>query len=152
MKQIALDIGLANGTHTGQLLRWPERRRRCAILNCGLGLRPAHNAPPPSSPVPTYLWGISGSGKEPSAQGRRRRACANRGPASGWLDANTLEPVEFDESWAAVLLDDVHLYTAAQQHTAFNWFVNAQTTAAPGAGGGEFAPVDLKLRDDLRTR
>jgi DnaA family protein len=38
-------------------------------------------------------------------------------------------------SWAAVLMDDVHLYTEVQQHAAFNWFVNAQTSPALGAGG-----------------
>lgn len=33
-------------------------------------------------------------------------------------------PTAFDERWSAVLLDDVQLYTTAQQ-AAFNWFVNA---------------------------
>jgi DnaA family protein len=37
------------------------------------------------------------------------------------------EPPPFNDAWAVVLLDDVHLYTAVQQHAAFNWFVNAQT-------------------------
>ena len=49
-------------------------------------------------------------------------------------------------------MDDVHLYTAGQQHTAFNWFVNAQSLQRPVLAAGEFAPVELKLRDDLRTR
>lgn len=49
-------------------------------------------------------------------------------------------------------MDDVHLYTAEQQHWAFNWFVNAQTHQRPVLAAGELAPVDLKLRDDLRTR
>jgi DnaA family protein len=70
----------------------------------------------------------------------------------GWLDAGVLEPAEFSESWAAVVLDDVHLYTAQQQHMAFNWFVNAQTHQRPVLAAGEYAPIDLKLRDDLRTR
>ena len=50
------------------------------------------------------------------------------------------------------MMDDVHLYTAAQQQMAFNWFVNAQTLQRPVLAAGEVAPVNLKLRDDLRTR
>jgi DnaA family protein len=63
-----------------------------------------------------------------------------------------MESTEFDEHWAAVVLDDVHLYTAEQQHTAFNWFVNAQTHQRPVLAAGEVPPADMKLRDDLRTR
>jgi DnaA family protein len=56
----------------------------------------------------------------------------------------------------AVLLDDCHLYTAVQQQAAFNWFVNALSSAdgqprcvlAAGLG----PPADLALREDLRTR
>lgn len=35
---------------------------------------------------------------------------------------------------------------------AFNWFVNAQIPQRPVLAAGEVAPVNLKLRDDLRTR
>ena len=45
------------------------------------------------------------------------------------MDASLLEPPAFDESWAAVILDDCHLYTAVQQQAAFNWFVNALNAA-----------------------
>jgi DnaA family protein len=51
-----------------------------------------------------------------------------------------------------VLLDDVHLYTAVQQHAAFNWFVNAQTHQRGVLAAGELAPAGLQLREDLRTR
>jgi DnaA family protein len=51
-----------------------------------------------------------------------------------------------------VLMDDVHLYTAAQQQAAFNWFVNAQTQQRGVLAAGELPPVELKLREDLRTR
>jgi DnaA family protein len=53
-------------------------------------------------------------------------------------------------------MDDVHLLNLEQQHTAFNWFVNALT---PTSGmprwvlaAGALPPADLKLRDDLRSR
>jgi DnaA family protein len=81
-----------------------------------------------------------------------REALREQGARVGWLDASVHEAPEFNESWAAVVLDDVHLYTAVQQHTAFNWFVNARTHQRPVLAAGELPPADLKLRDDLRTR
>jgi DnaA family protein len=48
-------------------------------------------------------------------------------------------------SLGVVLLDDVHLYTAEQQHAAFNWFVNAQTPSrALGLAAGDLPPADLR--------
>jgi DnaA family protein len=81
-----------------------------------------------------------------------REALRETGAAVGWLDAAVQEPPEFNENWAAVLMDDVHLYTSVQQHAAFNWFVNAQTHQRWVLGAGELPPADLNLRDDLRTR
>jgi DnaA family protein len=46
------------------------------------------------------------------------------------------EPLPFDESWSAVFMDQVHLYTAVQQHMAFNWFVNAQALQRGVLAGG----------------
>ena len=63
-----------------------------------------------------------------------------------------LEPPPFDDRWAVILLDEVHLYTAVQQHAAFNWFVNAQTHQRAVLAAGELPPADLRLREDLRTR
>jgi DnaA family protein len=51
-----------------------------------------------------------------------------------------------------VLLDDVQLFTAVQQHAAFNWFVNAQTHQRGVLAAGLLPPADLVLREDLRTR
>lgn len=96
--------------------------------------------------------GSSGSGKSHLLKAARE-ALREQGARVGWLDASKAPDAPgFNESWAAVMLDDVHLYTAAQQHMAFNWFVNAQTLQRPVLAAGEFAPVVLKLRDDLRTR
>ncbi|HMA07307.1 MAG TPA: DnaA/Hda family protein, partial [Ramlibacter sp.] len=75
-----------------------------------------------------------------------------QGATAGWLDASVAEPPEFNDNWAVVLLDDVHLYTAVQQHAAFNWFVNAQSLQRGVLAAGALPPADLKLRDDLRTR
>ena len=74
----------------------------------------------------------------------------------GWLDPTVGEPPDFDERWAAVVMDDVHLYDTAQQATAFNWFVNAISPARGSQrwvlAAGDLPPADLPLRDDLRSR
>ena len=75
-----------------------------------------------------------------------------KGASAGWLDASVTEPPEFNPGWSVVLLDDVHLYTAVQQHAAFNWFVNAQTHQRGVLAAGLLPPADLQLREDLRTR
>lgn len=149
MKQLALDIGLSAGPTLANFCAGPNL---AALRHLELWVGTKANAGNANrSPVPTYLWGPSGSGKSHLLKAGRE-ALREQGARVGWLDASALESPEFNESWAAVLLDDVHLYTAAQQHTAFNWFVNAQTLQRPVLAAGEYAPVELKLRDDLRTR
>jgi DnaA family protein len=70
----------------------------------------------------------------------------------GLLSAEKQEPAAFDESWTAVVMDDVHLYSEDLQHTAFSWFVQAHTLSRPVLAAGRSAPVALVLREDLRTR
>ncbi|MFY8041639.1 MAG: DnaA regulatory inactivator Hda [Rhodoferax sp.] len=147
MKQIALDIGLYAGPTLASFFPGPNEAAQ-KHLELWVG---AKDAAQTRSPVPTYLWGPGGSGKTHLLKACRE-ALREQGARVGWIDATVLEPLEFEENWAAVLLDDVHLFTAEQQHMAFNWFVNAQTYQRPVLAAGEFAPVDLKLRDDLRTR
>jgi len=145
MRQIALDIGLAAGPTLANFCAGPNL---AALQHLALWVGATTST---RSPVPTYLWGVGGSGKSHLLKAARE-ALREQGARVGWLDATVLEPPEFDEAWAAVLLDDVHLYTAPQQHGAFNWFVNAQTVQRPVLAAGALAPVELQLRDDLRTR
>lgn len=147
MKQIALDFGLARGPTLSNYLAGPNE---AALRHLQLWSASAARAP-----VPTYLWGDSGVGKSHLLKAVRE-ALREDGAVTGWMDATSLSPPDFQESWTAVLMDDVHLYTAQQQQTAFNWFVNAMT---PGSGpprwvlaAGALPPADLKLREDLRTR
>jgi len=147
MKQIALDIGLSTGPSLANFCAGPNE---AALKHLELWVG-GKSAVQTRSPVPTYFWGPEGSGKSHLLKAARE-ALREQGARVGWLDASVHAPPEFSEGWAAVLLDDVHLYTAAQQHTAFNWFVNAQTHQKPVLAAGALAPVDLKLRDDLRTR
>jgi DnaA family protein len=143
MKQIALDIGLARGPTLAGFCAGPNEAA-LAHLQLWAGS-------PTRSPVPTYLWGASASGKTHLLKAVAE-SLREQGASAGWLDASVHEPPEFDERWAVVLLDEVHLYTAVQQHTAFNWFVNAQTLQRGVLAAGALPPADLKLREDLRTR
>lgn len=143
MKQIALDIGLASAPSFANFFAGPnEAALKHLELWVGNSLR---------SPVPTYLWGEPGSGKTHLLKAVSE-TLREQGASVGWLDASVLEPPEFRESWAAVIMDDCHLYTAQQQQAAFNWFVNAQTHHRWVLAAGELPPADLKLREDLRTR
>jgi len=147
MKQIALDIGLATGPTLQSFFAGPNA---AALQHLELMVGDKHSAAS-RSPVPSYLWGAEGSGKTHLLRAVQE-ALKEQGASVGWLDASVIDPPEFDERWAVVLLDDVQLYTAVQQHAAFNWFVNAQTHRLWVLGAGKLPPADLKLRDDLRTR
>ncbi len=147
MKQMALDIGLHSVPSLESFFAGPNT---AALQH--LKLWTAAQMP---SPVPTYLWGESGSGKSHLLKAAHA-ALKSHGLSVGWLDAHTSLHVPFDESWTAVLMDDVHLFNLEQQAMAFNWFVNAMT---PKSGlprwvlaAGALPPADLKLRDDLRSR
>ena len=143
MKQIALDIGLARGPTLGSFCAGPNE---AALTHLQLWA-----GSPTRSPVPTYLWGASGSGKTHLLKAVAE-SLREQGAIAGWLDASMHEPPEFNENWAVVLLDEVHLYTAVQQHAAFNWFVNAQTLQRGVLAAGALPTAGLKLREDLRTR
>lgn len=147
MKQIALDIGLYAGPTLENFCAGPNE---AALKHLELWVGPAasaHNR----SPVPTYFWGPGGSGKTHLLKAACE-ALREQGARIGWLDATMQVAPEFNETWAAVVMDDVHLYSTEQQHLAFNWFVNAQTHQRPVLAAGEMPPSQLKLRDDLRTR
>ena len=147
MKQIALDIGLASIPSLENFTGGPNDE---AIAHLRLLTASGQRAS-----VPTYLWGGSASGKTHLLRAVHE-ALRGQGAACGWMDADLREPPEFNDAWAAVILDDCHLYNSGQQQAAFNWFVNA-LNAADGRprwvlAAGKVPPSDLPLREDLRTR
>ena len=147
MKQIALDIGLAPGPTLKNFFAGPNQ---AALQHLQLWVGNDKR-----SPVPTYVWGEGGSGKTHLLRAVQA-ALRDQGCPVGWMDASVVEPSAFNDAWRVVILDDVHLYTAVQQHAAFNWFVNA-TTPSDGQqrwvlAAGNVPPSDLVLREDLRTR
>lgn len=143
MQQIALDIGLQATPTLDGFFAGPNQ---AALEHLRLWAGSV-----PRSPVPIYLWGESGSGKTHLLRAVRQRL-EQQGARCGWLAAEAPSAPEFDPAWTVLLLDDVHLYTAEQQHTAFNWFINAQTHQRGVLAAGALPPADLQLREDLRTR
>jgi DnaA family protein len=143
MKQIALDIGMARGPTLAGFFAGPNE---AALKHLQLWA-----GSPTRSPVPTYVWGGGGSGKTHLLKAVAE-SLREQGAVAGWLDASITQPPDFSENWAVVLLDEVHLYTAVQQHAAFNWFINAQSLQRGVLAAGALPPADLKLREDLRTR
>ncbi len=101
--------------------------------------------------APVYLWGPSGSGKTHlmRALAAQRQAAGER---VGWFDAKSPTPWPVDESWSLVLLDDCQDFDAHQQQAAFTVFVEAFSLGVQVVAAGRVPPVDLPVRDDLRTR
>lgn len=147
MQQIPLDIGVPlvpsfenflpgpNGEVISYLRQW--------VQGGALGMD--------SPPVGVYIGGESGSGKS-HLVAAVANALHHRGQRVGVLRPDALAPVEFDPSWSAIILEDVHAYDALRQQLAFNWFVNAQAHQRTVFSTGNALPRALVLREDLRTR
>lgn len=150
MKQIPLDIGLVPRP---RLDTWVAGSNAQVLAHVQQLV--TH---PLATVAPTYIWGDEGSGKTHLLLGALQEL-QEQGLTAGWLDADTIcsgYVREFDPRWSAVFMDDVDLYNDEQQHTAFNWFINAM---APLQGeprwvlaAGSLPVTDLPLREDLRTR
>lgn len=102
-------------------------------------------------PAPVYLWGPGGCGKTHLLLALAHEVQAQGGRV-GWFDPSAPRDLEFDDTWQALVLDDCQRYDPDQQHRAFVLFVQATTQGLPIAAAGDAPPVDLPLRDDLRTR
>ncbi len=104
---------------------------------------------PPTAPV--YLWGPAGSGKTHLLQAFAAR-CRAAGQVVGWFDAADPVPWRLDPAWTALLLDRCEALPPEQQHAAFALFEDAASRGVQFVAAGRLPPVDLPLRDDLRTR
>jgi DnaA family protein len=102
--------------------------------------------------APLYLWGPAGCGKTQLLHELQARA-VEAGVVAQWFDASTPLPWELADDVALVLLDGVDQFDARQQHAAFTLFVDAATRlGVQFASAGRLPPVDLAVREDLRTR
>ena len=104
----------------------------------------------PASP-PVYLWGAQGSGKSHLLHALAH-ARQQAGERVGWFDAASVLPWTFDDGWSLLLLDDCQALDGARQEAAFALFIEATAHATGVVAAGRVPPVDLPLRDDLRTR
>jgi DnaA-homolog protein len=103
------------------------------------------------APAPVYLWGPRGCGKTHLLRALAD-AAHERGLRVGWFDPLSPLPWAFDEHCALLLFDGCEGLDDAQQQAAFALFIEAGVHGVQIAAAGSLPPVDLPLRDDLRTR
>jgi DnaA family protein len=144
MKQIPLPIAPPPADGFDQLV---VGRNAAAVQH----LRALAMAASAGASAPVYLWGDAGTGKT-----RLLRALAAQhqadGERVGWFDAADDLPWALDEAWRLVVVDRCDALDAAHQQAAFALFVDAGTHGVQWAAAGRLPPVDLPLRDDLRSR
>jgi len=159
-------------------LAWPPQPPFAGFLPGENALVVAHLREQAWPGAPVYLWGPAGAGKTHLLRELAARAQAE-GLVAQWFDSTTPTPWTLADDVALVLLDGVEAWDAARQHAAFTLFVEAASRAgevavrvdetaarasAPGlavdgarlgvqfAAAGRLPPVDLDIREDLRTR
>ena len=139
MKQIPLALALPAATGFDSLLTGPNAE---AVQHLRTLVMPA---------APVYLWGGSGTGKT-----RLLRALATQrqaeGERVGWFDAADPTPWTLGHGWSLVIVDRCEALDPVHQQAAFALFVEAGTQGVQWAAAGRVPPVDLPLRDDLRSR
>jgi DnaA family protein len=101
--------------------------------------------------APVYLWGPAGAGKTHLLRAAARRM-HEQGQRSSWFQSGDKIPWALDSAASLIVFDGCDNFDAAQQHAAFALFVEAATHGIAVAAAGRVPPVDLALREDLRTR
>ncbi|MEO8124197.1 MAG: DnaA regulatory inactivator Hda [Burkholderiales bacterium] len=101
--------------------------------------------------APAYLWGPAGSGKTHLLLALAA-GWQERGERVAWFGPTVSLPWAFDERASLIVFDDCDGLDAEQQHAAFALFVQASTVGVTVISAGALPPVDLPLREDLRTR
>jgi DnaA family protein len=101
--------------------------------------------------APVYLWGPPGTGKSHLLRAlvHQRQAA---GEQAGSFDAADPAPWSLQEGWTLVVVDRCEQLDAERQQAAFALFLQAGELGVQWAAAGRVPPVDLPLRDDLRTR
>jgi len=101
--------------------------------------------------APVYLWGPPGSGKSHLLQALCH-ALAAQGRGAGAFGPGTDVPDPAAGELALVVIDDCEALDAPAQAAAFRLFVDAAAHGVQIVSAGRVPPVDLPLREDLRTR
>ncbi len=101
--------------------------------------------------APVYLWGPPGSGKSHLLRATSAQ-CQAAGQVVAWFDAVDRPPWTLPSGAALAMIDRCEALDADAQHAAFALFVDAASHGVQMLAAGRLPPVDLPLRDDLRTR
>lgn len=104
---------------------------------------------PASAPV--YLWGGAGTGKTHLLQATVQQF-HDQGARTASFAATDPTPWVHDEHRALIVFDDCDRFDPQQQQAAFALFVQAAVEGVAVLAAGRVPPVDLALREDLRTR
>jgi DnaA family protein len=139
MRQLPLPIAASNAPTFATFLRG------------GNDMAVAHLRELRPGSAPVYLWGPQGCGKTHLLQAASGEIQA-RGGRVGWFGATDTPPWDVDPNWSLLVLDNCDAFNQAQQHAAFAGFVEASTHGIAVACAGRLPPVDLALREDLRSR
>ena len=138
MKQIPLAIGFEPARTFENFLPGPNGEAVAHLL-----------ALSPGAP-PIYLWGPPGSGKTHLLHAAVHRAL-QQGQHAGWFSAADATPWTAEDR-AVIVFDDCDAFDASQQHAAFALFAAAAGQQTTVLAAGHLPPVDLPVREDLRTR
>lgn len=142
MRQIPLDIGLTVEPSFDTFVAGASAGNAAAVSHL-LSLRPGA--------APAYLWGPAGSGKTHLMRALVARQQA-LGQRCGWFNPGDAVPWRIDPGWSLVVIDDADRLDASAQQAAFALLIDALEQPLLVAAAGRLPPVDLPLRDDLRTR
>ena len=104
---------------------------------------------PPAAPV--YVWGPGGSGKSHLLRALAQQV-EQAGQRVGSFKAGDHLPWTLSPDWHVVLIDCCEALSPDAQHAAFALFVDAATHGVQVVAAGRLPPIDLPLREDLRTR
>lgn len=99
----------------------------------------------------TYLWGAPGSGKS-HLLGAAAAELQAAGARVRWAGPATALPWPPAPEAPLLLIDDCDRLDEPGQQAAFAALVEAQADAVAVIAAGRLPPVDLPLRDDLRSR
>ena len=147
MQQITLDIGTPLTPTLDNFFPGPNSEVVSYLRQWMHG--GAHGAE--RSALACFIAGAPGSGKSHLVSALVR-ALDEKGESVGILRPDSPAKADFNPAWSALILEDVHALDAPLQHTAFNWFVNAQTYQRAVFATANAVPRALVLREDLRTR
>jgi DnaA-homolog protein len=100
---------------------------------------------------PAFLWGTTGSGKSHLLQAL---VCQihRQGGRVGWFHPHAPLPWNIDETLTLLVIDDCDGLGISEQQAAFRLFVEAASLGLSVVGAAKVPPVDLQVREDLRSR